>query len=299
MKRLTCAFLIFTLLTLSDANVVFKFDGHTHCNVTPEAEVTPTQTIEWHKNLGLTSMAITNHAPAYLTRPLGEVEQIFVSDAVLQTDPSFPIIPGLEWSTMGSHLLIYWPPENYSFIRPLLLDDPKYELFHMNAGCHPFEDVTKIAALVHELGGLVGVAHFSLTVVENTVKDAGCRVPDLDEYFGAGKFDFIEVFNGVAFTPDMVAYNYAAEHGITMISGTDIHTLKEEYAMIPTTIYATDFTAQAIFDAIKRGDTDVQFDIDEAKTSLSYTSIAMIIAGGIFILIVVVWICVACYKRAS
>ena len=298
MPTAAASFFIFIISLFATQNE-FKFDGHLHCSCPPEAPTTVPYMIEFHKDRHMTAMAITNHEPGSIYADIEAANHSFVSPNEFYLDPEFPVLPGLEWSSRSLHVLIYWDPRNYNDVRNLILYNDTYKNIFWDSGiCRENQVYSNLSSIVHDLGGILGVAHYEGTVASNIAdRDAGCVVPTLEFLYQEANFDFISVFNGLMMTYDFTAKSYANNYGIPKITGSDWHTGEETYVMVPTTIYADNATNVDIWQAIKDGKTDVIFDMDDVTTSLGGGIIAAIISGVISVFFFIVISIRKCFKK--
>lgn len=265
--------LIFPLLFVAAlASVTVQLDAHSHYRTGWDAPITVKESIAWHKDHGYTAAAFTEHSP-WMTDPR-PVDEIFLPYDTMNIDPTLPVLPGIEWTARSLHVVVLFEPATYNDFRiSKLTDDPTFKrVFWSFPICSNITEYCELAQKTHEIGGLLGVAHYSITVAENALNKDGCPVEKLDALYDQCHFDFVEVGNTVM---DPVAFEFAKKRHLPMTAGSDVHDFQEKwdrqapvaYTFVDLPDGTTEITPQDIFLAIKANSTRVPFGAKEVGKS--------------------------------
>lgn len=279
--------LLSILLTLTCAQYEYKLDCHVHSNTSWGVETTIEQTIAFEQQHDITGMILTNYNPT-ITSPQFYIDECFRPMDEMNINPQFPVLPGTEWISETQHILIFWNPLYYASILDNLKNNQTFQrLFwkiDINTNCKTREYMHELEDAVHDMHSILGVAHYSLTVLDQWQRQMRnedyCEVYDLDFYFNDCHYDFLEVVNIV---PDYAAYEYAIKNNITQISGSDVHLL-EHIPIAYTYVNATNNTLYAIWLEFAAGRTHVSYewDINETSHTLRYIGASI---GGVLVAI--------------
>ncbi len=186
-------------------------DQHSHTNFS-DGVLTPEQNVLWHIAGGYNACVITDHH---------NIDSAIAARTIARTkyNDTIKILVGEEWSTDRIHINLL----NITSTVPVPSD-------------HPTDGQIQDAIdAAHAQWGIVVVNHIPW------MKGRSPTFPTLDQLVTWG-VDYIEVINGRAF--DLQSYEYCKNHGLGVISGTDMHRPGFIYGW--TTLNVTEFTEEAI-----------------------------------------------------
>jgi predicted metal-dependent phosphoesterase TrpH len=217
-------------LTPIEHNVVL--DQHAHTNF-KGGNLSIRQNIRWHLANGFNAMVITEHNTFNDPKLLAEVQAEFGSQ--------FHILEGMEWTTERIHM---------NFLN--------LNSWEMKIPPHPTdEDVQQAIKHAHDHGAIVVVNHAR----QQRKKDP--TSPTFEQLLAWG-IDFVEVQGQKWYDEDAV--KFCQQHGLGMISGTDVH------FPIPvngwTLLQVKEISIPTIIQALKDRQTQVLYD---QKGSPDYT----------------------------
>lgn len=243
-----CALVAAAVVASSVGAVVVRTDLHSHGEWS-DIKCTLDDSVSWHKERGFDAMAITNHD--HLTPP-DRIRQ-------LESIHDFTIIPGLEWSSREMHILAFFNPDTYDDLYMNITEDER-RVFENSGICVPPDYRMYFMSIVHKYGGLVGVAHPTLRLLEkmsNGYIFEPCDTPGLVYMRDAG-IDFVEVANTI---PDHLADTFADKFSVVKTAGTDVHEVSAGIVVAKTLIDIGDqpVSARALFEGIKAGNVTIEY----------------------------------------
>jgi len=194
-------------------NYTVLLDGHSHLS----GLRSPEESILWHLAYGFNAMVVSQHN---LVSNAFEVQKI----AREKYNDKIKVIVGQEYSCCRIHM-------NLLGIKEVIMPTNGF----------PTDDELKRAINeTHRQGGIVTANHFPWSYAR--LKD----IPTLEQLFEWG-IDFVEVVNGNTF--DLQSYRGAKDHGLVIITGSDMH-----HPDMPvngwTTLKPKNFSEEAIFEEL-------------------------------------------------
>jgi hypothetical protein len=281
--NITILILLFLTYSVALDTHIYKFDSHSHFRLGWDKPKTIPASFEWHRERNFDTFAFTEHT-SWLTDPRPFDEVFIPYDQLDLEHKMMPVIPGIEWSSRSLHATIYFRPSTYDTVRMRIKNEFYNEFFDVGT-CRDLDAYKQIANVTHQLGGLIALAHYSLTVLNNAMLgDDGCKVYTLEEVYDYCDFDLLEVANTIF---DLKAYDFAKTYKIAMLAGTDIHNFNDKYKrqepVVFTYVDAQNFTAEAIFNALVVGNTSVKFDHSAIFNTLHNIFYAGIAALGLLV----------------
>ena len=201
-------------------------DAHSH-TLASDGYLTPRQNLLWHISMGFNAMVLTDHNTF---DNVDEIKQI----AREEYNDTIKVLTGLEWTTDRIHMNIILPPN---------VTQAQYETlitFKSYTYTPTYEEIQNFIQATHDLGGVATVNHIPWSM------DYTTNHPTRQQLYDWG-IDYIEIVNGDTY--DNESYYFCLDNGLGMITGTDMHAPEEVYCW--TTLNATAFTEEAIFNEIK------------------------------------------------
>jgi hypothetical protein len=166
---------------------------------------------------------------------------------------SFKVIMGTEWTTERIHMNLIGNSDRFV--------DELYRGDFADVPEHPSdEQIRAIINRTHDYGGIVVVAHYP-----RSQRKYGTALPSRSELLDWG-VDYIEVVNRGTY--DSISRDFCLEHGLGMITGTDLHDPVEDGTHGWTVLEPAEFTEDAIFTALKARDTEILYN----ETGVPYTA---------------------------
>ena len=202
------------------------FDGHSHTKYS-DGHLTPRQNLLWHMAMGFNAIALTDHNNF---DGIEEIRQI----ARTEFNESIKVLAGVEWTTDRCHINLIFPPNTSLAESDAIIPSRSYTYTPTDLEIQNFIQST------HDLGGVVTVNHIPWSM------DYTTNHPTRQQLFDRG-IDYVEIVNGNTY--DNESYYFCLDNGLGMITGTDMHAPEEVYCW--TTLNATDFTEEAIFEELK------------------------------------------------
>jgi len=210
-------------------------DQHSHTNFS-DGVMTPEQNVLWHIAGGFNACFITDH---------NKIEGAIIAQNIARTkyNNTIKVLVGEEWTTQRIHLNFL----NITSTIPVPSNIPTDQ---------EIQDAINAA---HTQGGIVVVNHVPW------MKERSPTFPSLDQLVAWG-IDYIEVLNGDEF--DLQSFEYCQNHGIGIITGTDVHNPGKIYGW--TTLNVSQFTEEAILSELLARRTGIIYNftgIDPAQIS--------------------------------
>ena len=202
------------------------FDGHSHTYYS-DGSLSPRQNILWHLAMGFNAMVLTDH------NTFDGIEEIR-SIARNEFNDSIKVLIGIEWTTDRCHWNIILPPDTTAEDYEGLLTFSSYAYTPTDL------EIQELIINTHSLGGIIQINHIPWSMDY-------CQDHPTSEQFRDWGIDYIEVINYETF--DNESYYFCLDNGLGMITGTDMHNPEPVYSY--TTLNASEFTEQAIFDELK------------------------------------------------
>lgn len=238
------------------------FDQHSH-TIYSDGVLTPEQNIQWHIAMGFNAMVISDHNSfAGIDEAVAVVNERYSDKIVL--------IPGLEWTTDRLHMNFLFPPG---------LSQKTLSNGIQMPGSHPSDrEIEAAIEAAHALGAIVTVNHIIWT--DQTYPDVQ---PSREQFLQWG-VDYIEIINEA--TWDHESYDFIQGNRIGAISGTDMHRPGSVHGW--TVMNAAEFSAEAVFDQLRSGDTELVYlpvgapypFIHEGQANPLHTALKPLIALG-------------------
>lgn len=262
-------------------SIELKVDTHSHVRIEWDQPITINASIEWHKLHGFDAVAFTEHSP-WLNDPR-PFDDLWLPLERIEIDPDMPVIPGIEWTLRSLHVAVLFRPSTYEAARVQIRDNVTvHDIMYDYGICRDLTLYCQMADVTHDLGGILGVAHYSLTVLNNFQKGSdGCHVDSLEDIYSQCHFDFVEVGNTIM---DPIAYYFAKDNNYPMVAGTDVHDFDDEWdrqaPVAYTIVNATSKTPEAIFDAIQKGNVYVDYNFESISNSTRNILVIIFITIG-------------------
>ena len=209
-------------------------DAHSH-TLASDGYLTPRQNLLWHISMGFNAMVLTDHNTFANVEEIKQIAREEFNDTI-------KILTGLEWTTDRIHMNIILPPNVAQAQYETLITFKTYTYTPTD------EEIQDFIQSTHDLGGIVTVNHIPWSM------DYTTNHPTRQQLFDWG-IDYIEIVNGETYDND--SYYFCLDNGLGMITGTDMHEPEEVYCW--TTLNATEFTEEAIFNEIKARSTGFIF----------------------------------------
>ncbi|MCE7740326.1 MAG: PHP domain-containing protein [Candidatus Heimdallarchaeota archaeon] len=201
-------------------------DGHSHTYYS-DGSLSPRQNILWHIAMGFNAMVLTDHNTFDGIEEIREIARQEFNDTI-------KVLIGMEWTTDRCHLNVILPPNTTAEDYEALLTFSAYTYTPTDL------EIQEIIINTHNLGGIIQINHIPWSMDY-------CRNHPTSEQFRDWGIDYIEIINYDTF--DNESYYFCLDNGLGMITGTDMHRPEPVYSY--TTLNASEFSEQAIFDELK------------------------------------------------
>ena len=203
-------------------------DSHSHTTHS-DGVLTPEQNILWHKAHGFNAAVITDHNT--LSGALAARE--IANDKY----PDFIVIVGMEWTTMRIHMT-FLGLEEWTLPIPLNPTDAQ---------------IQEAIEAAQAQGAVVVACHFPWSLPRMPTHPTRMQLLE----WGV---DYLEVVNqqNPGFW-DQDSYDFCLEHGLGMITATDMH--YPEAVVGWTAVNASAFTEEAIMDALRARKTSIIYSV--------------------------------------
>ncbi len=237
------------------------FDAHSHTKYS-DGHLTPRQNILWHIAMGFTAMALTDHNNF---KGIEEIRQI----ARTEFNDSIKVLAGVEWTTDRCHINLIFPPNASIAECDAIIPSRSYTFTPTDI------EIQQVIDSTHDLGGIVIVNHYMWTEKQTD------ELPTRQQFLQWG-VDYIESANHEDY--DSVSNQFCIDNGLGLIATTDMHHPEPVYGW--TTLNASEFTEEAIFNELKARRTDFIYDFAgspydvEHKRNRAYTIVFPLIEFG-------------------
>ncbi|CAG8444264.1 9238_t:CDS:2 [Ambispora gerdemannii] len=214
--------------------ITLLLDGHAHTTESDGA-MKPEMLLKWAIANGYSAIIVSDHN----TIKGGLLAQQIAHD---KFNDSIVVIPAMEYSSCRIHMNLIGINESIPFGPPSPSD----------------EDLQKVIRHTHELGGLVSVNHIPWSnSTENWYQEGTLPNHPSREQLLEWGVDAFEIINGDTF--DWVTYNFAQNHNLLMLTGSDVHS-PSDGAYAWTTISTKDRSMAGIMSELREKRTSFLFD---------------------------------------